>query len=29
MNLVALRALKDTLAKIELLAKPIPEGAKN
>ena len=29
MNLVALRALKNTIQKIELLAEPVSEGAKN
>jgi hypothetical protein len=29
MNMVALRALKDAIAAIELLAQPVPEGAKN
>ena len=29
MNLVALKVLKDTIAKIELLAQPVPEGPKN
>lgn len=29
MNLVALKGLKDTISKIELLAEPVPEGAKN
>jgi hypothetical protein len=29
MNMAALRDLKATIEKIELLAKPVPEGAKN
>ena len=29
MNMIALGALKDAISKIELLAQPVPDGAKN